>query len=422
MIKKSFPIVLLTLLVATGPVAAQTPESQRKRQMPAPQIPMPQKPAPPMPRADAIPAPDDVAAVPEDAIRTESGLAWRLLGDPAETVDRAGPNDVVKTRYTGWSTDGRMFDTTETSGRAREFRVTGVIAGFEEAIQLLSIGEKGRFWIPGELAYDGVNGKPQGMLVFDLEIVGIQRGPQPVIPGAAAPDDAQRAESGLAWVVLEEGEPGGGSPNGKDTVLVEYSSWTAGGRLLDTTVYNGEPEVFTLDLTIEGFRDSFATMTPGERRQIWIPSELTELGGEVLHEATVVFDMKLLSFMSEPKTPSPVVGIPPDAEQSITGLAWRVLRSGAGEHGPAEGDTVEVLFAGWTTDGEMFDATYRHGRAARFVLNDSMPLGWNEALYGMVEGEKRLVWIPEDLAYAGRKNRPQGMLVFEIELLTINPE
>jgi peptidylprolyl isomerase len=388
----------------------------------APPMPTPTRPKPEVrrPQPNAIPAPDDVAAAPDDAIRTKSGLAWRLLSEPAGQVDRPGLNDVVKTLYTGWTVDGEMFDTT--FARPREFRVTAVIPGFEEAVQLLSIGEKGRFWIPAELAYEGVRGKPQGMLVFDLEIVGIERGPQPPLASAAPPEDAIRTESGLAWVVLEQGEPGGQSPGAEDTILVEYSSWTPEGRLLDTTIHKTKPEVFSLNLTIPGFRQSFATMIPGERRQIWIPSALTELDGRIIHEDTVVFDMKLVSYESAPVTPASVGAIPPDAERSVTGLAWKVLKPGTGKEGPVQGDTVEVVYAGWTTEGEMFDASYRYGRPGRFVLDDKMPLGWNEAIFGMVTGEKRLVWIPEDLAFAGHKNRPQGMLVFEIELRAINPE
>jgi peptidylprolyl isomerase len=396
------------LLITALPCAAQL----RPQQLP--------KPIPAKPAGTTLPAPDDLAAPPESSTRTASGLAWRMLGAPAAAAERPGPNDKVETRYTGWTTDGRMFDTTEVSGTTREFRVTGVIPGFEEAVQLLSIGEKGRFWIPEALAYPGRPGKPQGMLVFDLELIGITRGPQPIVPVAAPPEDAQQSESGLAWVVLEEGNLAAEPPGPADTVLVEYSSWTPDGRLIDTTAFAGDPEAFTLDLTIAGFRETFATMLPGERRQVWIPSELTELDGQHVHAGTVVFDLKLLSYLKPPQTPASVAAIPPDAQRSVTGLAWQVLVPGTGDRHPARGQTVEALYAGWTTDGALFDSTHSYGRAARFVLDDSMPLGWNEALFGMVTGETSRVWIPEDLAYMGRKDRPRGMLVFEIELVAIH--
>ncbi|MCH7779412.1 MAG: FKBP-type peptidyl-prolyl cis-trans isomerase [Acidobacteria bacterium] len=377
----------------------------------------------PKPRKEELkfPAPDDVAAPPEDAIRTASGLAWRLLGEPAGRIERSGFLDMVEVRYTGWTTDGEMFDTTEANQKSRKFRVSGVIPGFEEAVQLLSVGETGRFWVPEELAYDGREDKPIGMLVFDLTLVGIIRGPDRPANLAAPPENALRFDSGVAWVVLAEGKPDQESPDEESTVLVEYSSWTTEGVLLDSTAYREGPRAFTMNLVIEGFRETLGTMVPGERRLVWIPPELTELDGQPVHDGTVVFDLELLSFMSPPQTPVDVSAIPEDAQRSLTGLAWRVLRPGAGDVHPGPGDTVEVLYAGWTRDGLVFDSSYAHARAGRFALDETMPFGWNEALFGMVSGEKRLVWIPEDLAYGGQKNRPKGMLVFEIELLSIEP-
>jgi peptidylprolyl isomerase len=67
----------------------------------------------------------------------------------------------------------------------------------------------------------------------------------------------------------------------------------------------------------------------------------------------------------------------------------------------------------------MFDSSYTRGEPATFGLSAVIP-GWTEALQLMVEGEKRRVWIPEALAYKGQQGRPQGMLVFDVELLKIS--
>jgi len=177
----------------------------------------------------------------------------------------------------------------------------------------------------------------------------------------------------------------------------------------------------TMNMVIEGFRETFGTMVPGERRLIWIPPELAEFDGRRTVEETVVFDLELLSFMSPPQAPASVSAIPDDAERSITGLAWRVLAPGTGDVHPREGDTVEVLYAIWTRDGKLVDSSYAHASPGRFELNATLPFGFKEALFSMVIGEKRLVWIPEDLAYGSQKDRPQGMLVFEMELSSIEP-
>ena len=77
--------------------------------------------------------------------------------------------------YTGWTTDGKMFDSSVKRGQPARFPLDGVIKGWTEGLQLMVVGEKRRFWIPGNLAY-GENtggGRPSGMLVFDVELLGI---------------------------------------------------------------------------------------------------------------------------------------------------------------------------------------------------------------------------------------------------------
>ena len=60
-----------------------------------------------------------------------------------------------------------------------------------------------------------------------------------------------------------------------------------------------------------------------------------------------------------------------------------------------------------------------HGIDSTFATNQNKPMGWNEAMRLMVVGEKRRIWIPEDLAYGNVEGRPQGMLIFDVELLEI---
>ena len=66
----------------------------------------------------------------------------------------------------------------------------------------------------------------------------------------------------------------------------------------------------------------------------------------------------------------------------------------------------------------MFDSSVVRGKPATFGLNQVIA-GWTEGLQLMVEGEKRRLWIPEDLAYRGRPGAPAGMLVFDVELISI---
>ena len=132
----------------------------------------------------AIPAPPDVAAPPADALRTPSGLASKIL--------RVGLGDIkphlkstVVVHYTGWTTDGKMFDTSTDSSPiayplVRPDGQPAFIPGWMEALQLMRQGEKRRIWIPADLAYGkipdtpGQRPNPKGMLVFDMELLQVR--------------------------------------------------------------------------------------------------------------------------------------------------------------------------------------------------------------------------------------------------------
>jgi FKBP-type peptidyl-prolyl cis-trans isomerase len=122
-----------------------------------------------------------------------------------------------------------------------------------------------------------------------------------------------------------------------------------------------------------------------------------------------------------PKTipaPTDVAAPPADAATTPSGLATKVLRQGTGTERPRANSRVNVHYSGWTTDGRMFDSSVARNEPISFGLNQVIP-GWTEGVQLMVEGEQRRLWIPEDLAYGGQRGAPQGMLVFDVELIKI---
>ena len=127
---------------------------------------------PAVPAQKQLPAPEDVATPPADAEKTASGLVTKVL-QAGSGEDMPKPSDKVKVHYTGWTKDGKMFDSSVTRGKPTEFQVGGVIKGWTEGLQLMVVGEERRLWIPSELAYAGKPGRPQGMLVFDVELLEI---------------------------------------------------------------------------------------------------------------------------------------------------------------------------------------------------------------------------------------------------------
>ena len=119
--------------------------------------------------------PKDVAKAPKDAKKTESGLAYRVL-TKGKGDKHPSATSRVTVHYTGWTTDGKLFDSSVQRGSPSSFMLNGVIKGWTEGVQLMVEGEKTRFWIPAALAYGEKPrpGAPAGELVFDIELLQIQ--------------------------------------------------------------------------------------------------------------------------------------------------------------------------------------------------------------------------------------------------------
>ena len=117
-------------------------------------------------------APPDVAAPPADAMKTPSGLASKVIA-PGTGKIRPVRTNRVTVHYSGWTTDGKMFDSSVTRRQPATFPLDRVIAGWTEGLQLMVVGETRRFWIPEPLAYRGVR-PPRGMLVFDVQLLKIE--------------------------------------------------------------------------------------------------------------------------------------------------------------------------------------------------------------------------------------------------------
>ena len=107
---------------------------------------------------------------------TESGLQYEVL-TPALGMKPVAA-DTVSCHYEGRLIDGTVFDSSYRRGEPASFPLQGVIRGWTEGLQLMSIGSKFRFFIPFELAYgaQGAGGSipPYAALVFDVELLGIE--------------------------------------------------------------------------------------------------------------------------------------------------------------------------------------------------------------------------------------------------------
>jgi FKBP-type peptidyl-prolyl cis-trans isomerase len=109
---------------------------------------------------------------------TASGLQYQVL--TAGAGPKPAASDTVVVHYTGTLLDGKEFDSSVTRGEPARFSLDGVVPGFTEGLQLMPVGGKYRFWIPGNLGY-GEQGTPGGpippnaTLVFDIELIEIAK-------------------------------------------------------------------------------------------------------------------------------------------------------------------------------------------------------------------------------------------------------
>lgn len=362
----------------------------------------------------AVPAPDDVAAPPADAIKTASGLAYKKL-----TANDAGKaiaeEDLIQTHYTGWTTDGKMFDSSLMRGKPSVFTPANLIDGMKEALLLAKTGEKIRVWVPENLAYKGAPGAPAGMLVFEFDIID---NITPVMPPKDIPEDAVKLPSGAAYRIVKT-TPDAKTLGLNDLVTLDFAGWTqVDSKRFHSSVEMDEQLTAPVAAMFPGWKEILPNAHVGDVVQMWIPQELgiDKEGNEL--KGTLVFEVTVVKAAALPEPPADVAAPAADTQKTESGIAYRITKPGTGTEHPAATSRVRVHYSGWTTDGALFDSSIPRGEPTEFGLDQVIP-GWTEVVQLMVPGEKRIVWIPEELAYKGRPGAPAGMLVFEIELLDI---
>ncbi len=111
----------------------------------------------------------------EDVTTLPSGLQYKIITPAAGAIPAL--KDTVRCHYEGRLIDGTVFDSSYRRGTPAEFPVSGVIAGWVEALQMMPVGSKWQLYIPSALAYGehgaGSSIGPNETLIFDIELIGI---------------------------------------------------------------------------------------------------------------------------------------------------------------------------------------------------------------------------------------------------------
>jgi len=370
----------------------------------------------------AQPSREDLPKIPEDIAptTTASGLKYSVL---TEGHGGRSPNigDQVRVHYTGWLTNGTVFDSSRMKKIPADFIVGQVIDGWNEGLQLMTVGARYKLSIPYDLAYGEAGHPPiippKSDLIFDVELLAITPGPDFVKPSA----DAQTTtDSGLKYQVLGAGNgtvPAAGTP-----LEMEFAFWNTSGQLLQCSRHNGPLYGGAGAFQLPVLSEASLLMKPGAHLLLEVPPSLAfadrDNGPLLPGGSTTIWQLRLTRAIQPPVFTATAEE---DLKQTDSGLKYEIIEAGEGES-PRMGQAVTVHYTGWLTDGTEFDSSYGNGAPATFQLGRVIA-GWNEGLQLMKPGAVYRFVIPGDLAYGERgsppKIGPDATLIIHVTRLSV---
>lgn len=258
-------------LVLGGGLLLSLPAGQAGQEQPATSTP------------HGVSAPQNVAAPPADALTTASGLAMQVL-EPGSGGDHPVSDDCVVMSFTAWKRDGSLFSTSGLHGETATQCIAVAFPGIAEALMAMAPGEKRRVWVPADLAFSShiahhgdkkLHEKPPPRvdLTVDVELIRILKAPAAPADLQAPPPAALTTQLGVRLQVLQ---PGTGSkhPAMSSRATLNYSGWTADGKLFESTAMSGHPAAILVGTALPGWREALPLMVVGEKVRLWIPAAL----------------------------------------------------------------------------------------------------------------------------------------------------
>ncbi len=237
--------------------------------------------------------------------------------------------------------------------------------------------------------------------------------------------DFETTESGLQYIVLEEGD--GVSLEPGQIIQIHVTGMLDDGSVFLDTRDRGSPAPIPVGepTGILGLDEAIRLFTIGSSSRLILPPELAfgDTGAQgIAPGSTVVFELEFVGLAPEPSD-APTALEEGDFTVTDSGLKYYDLAPGEGPELQL-GQTALVDYTGWLEDGTMFDSSISRGQPIPVVLGQGGVIqGWEEGLIGMQVGGKRQLVIPPDLAYgdqgAGASIPPNAVLIFEIEVVGV---
>lgn len=245
--------------------------------------------------------------------------------------------------------------------------------------------------------------------------------PAPPAPSAtelvAAPADALRTGTGLAYQVLRSGAADERPALDKDIVAVFVIGRSPSGEVFQDSFAQGKPQRMQVKNAFPAWREAMKAMAPGEIRRWWFPADQLPPNPKTGRREAAVFDVEMVSIGRMPDPPRSVAKPDPKAKVLPSGAAVLTVAPGKGDQTLSRSDGAMVSFTFWDADGRAINSSIAEGRPTLFPMAKVMP-AFADCLQGMKVGEKRHCWIPSE-RNEGFPGAPTGALVFEVDLLSI---
>lgn len=323
------PFACTGLLLGAACTSTQPePEKKAAPALPAKQVEAPPAKAapPPAPQLPVDPSPDmkfdppfDGTPVAKSKTASEIAVEDFVIGEGPEAV-KGGE---VEVHYTGYLTDGTVFDTSLKRPRAFTFELGAgrVIKGWDEGVAGMKVGGKRKLVIPAKMGYgERRAGKipPNSTLVFTIELLSFTPPPPPPQPLTAfegKPVATKKLDKGLVAMDYKLGD--GAEARTGDTVSVHYRGTLKDGTEFDSSLSRPRPLVFPLGQgrVIKGWDVGIAGMKVGGLRKLIIPAELAygdRARGKIPANADLTFTVELMAV--KPATTPPGAAVGPDGK------------------------------------------------------------------------------------------------------------
>ena len=240
-----------------------------------------------------------------EAQKSNTGLYYVI--EEEGTGKDANPNSYVNVSYKGSLTNGNVFETSNENGIYTSLQQ--VIAGWTEGISHFKEGGSGKLLIPSHLAfgkkdYNGISGG--SVLIFDIKLIEVYDDLETCLNATKAKNEkeikkyisenklvAQRTETGLYYVIEEEGT--GEQPTANSNVTVAYKGYFIDESEFDSSKSDGVS--FDLQKVIKGWTEGIPYFKEGGKGKLLIPSHLAyglSGKGSIPGGVTLIFDINLI--------------------------------------------------------------------------------------------------------------------------------